>query len=213
MSKQKTDMKSRTIPIEKLSALNGLGELGITGVQERLEGISTYEGEVTSALVKASFVTPQYIGAEFEDVHRVGVRIRLSSPPYGYALVLFPRDDANKAAGLMLTDADVDVGSASTDIAQSALTELGAMVANGFMDSWADAFDVEINTGSPMFTNDGLPRIVYNTLEHTDPDLGLYITSKLSLAAHDITVGVYLFPEVETFLEILDRVPQGVVLQ
>lgn len=206
---------NRTLSIEKIGLMNGLGELGIRGVERRLAGISAYDGEVESELVKTGYTTTQRAPDDFDSTMHVGVRINLPRTPNGGAIVLFEPESANRAAALMLTDADTDPGGASSELAQSAVTELGAMMTSGFLDTWANAFDVSIDTGSPVFTNDALDSIITRVLRHyeryEEGEYGLYITSRLRLSGSDIIAQIYLFPEIGTFVDILERLTPEVL--
>jgi chemotaxis protein CheY-P-specific phosphatase CheC len=201
-----TDSTRRlTVPLEKLATLNALGELGVDGVASRLRQLDDYDGTVETELVKSGVVTERTLRTRFEDDVRAGVRVRLPGAPYGYALALFPPGSANNAAALMLSDAVEDVSEASTEMARSALTELGGYMINGFLDAWADTFEQRIDVGAPSAVHDSERAVVWRTVQSGE-DLGLYITARLRIPASGIVAQVYLLPRNETFLDILARI-------
>jgi chemotaxis protein CheC len=199
-----------SIPIRKLGVLNRFGQVGIDGVEHRLTRLDNYGATVESELVKSGYVDDESIGRTFDGSERVGVRVRVPTAPNGYALVLFSPESANHAAALMLSEATDDLSGISTEMARSALTELGGIMASGFVDGWANAFDQRIDIVAPTAVHNTEREIVRQTVGGDDA-LGLYITSRLRLPDHDVVAQVYLFPENETFVRILNRVEMGMM--
>jgi len=201
------DATTPRIPLAKIGLLNSLAELGVEGVEDRLASVGDYDGDVRAVSVKTG-----YVGADRapDDPDRAfaGVSVRLPGAPGGYVLVLFPPESANRAAAVMLDTADVAIEEADAEMAESALTELGGIMANGFADRWADAFDVEIDTRQPMFFNGPFENVLRrrSAFEET---LGAYITARLALDPHGVSAHVYLFPDNETLVEILERLDRA----
>ncbi|WP_254536971.1 chemotaxis protein CheC [Halomarina litorea] len=194
----------RTIAVESLAVMNRLGEIGIGGVERRLQQLHP-EATVTSEQVAHGYARADLLEATFVGEERVGVRSRLPGAPFGSALVLFPLASANNAARLMVRDVLSEGEAPSHKMAQSAITELGGMIASGFLDAWADTFEQEIDVGAPTPIQDTEAEIV-GTLIEEDEDLGIYVASRLTLPAYDITVQVYLFPRTDILIEILRRI-------
>jgi len=193
-----------TIAVESLAVMNRLGEIGIDGVERRLQRLHP-EAMVVSEQVAHGFARPDLLDVTFAGEERVGVKSRLPGAPFGCALVLFPLASANNAARLMLTDVVPGDETPSHSLARSAITELGGMVASGFLDAWADTFEQEIDVGAPTPVQDPERDIVRSAIR-TEDDLGIYVASTLRLPAYDISVQVYLFPRTELMVEILERI-------
>ena len=202
---QNTSAGRLTIPIAKLGVMNQLGEVGIDGVEKRLQRLDNYNATVKSELVKSGYAEPETVGVQFGGDQRAGARVKLPSAPHGYALVLFPTYSANNAAALMLSDAVEDLSNVSEEMARSALTELAGIMASGFLDSWADTFEQRIDVSAATAVHNTEREIVGRTVA-ADDKLGIYITSRLRLPEHGVLAQVYLFPENETFVRILERV-------
>lgn len=200
------------IPVQKLAVMNRLGELGIDGVEQRLRRLDDYDATVEAEAVHSGFVDTHTISQVFRDVERVGARVRLPSAPNGYALVLFSPTSANNAAALMLSDAvdGDDLSGVSTEMARSALTELGGIMASGFVDGWANTFDQQIDIVAPTSVHNTEREIVGQTVGQSSA-LGVYISSRLRLPDHGVVAQVLLFPENHTFVQILDRVEMEMV--
>jgi chemotaxis protein CheY-P-specific phosphatase CheC len=199
-----TATTERRLPVRKLGVMNRLGELGVEGVASRLERLGDRDGaEVRTDQVSIGFVEPGSVDATFSTDDRVGIRVHLPGAPHGFVLVLFPMASANNAATLMLSDAVPDLSTVENDLAHSALVELGAMMAYGFMDAWADTFDQRIDVGTPQRVSGQVAGTVSGTLERGD-DLGVYIASRLHLPREDIDADVLVFPSTDTFIRLLD---------
>jgi chemotaxis protein CheY-P-specific phosphatase CheC len=194
----------RRLPVRKLGVMNRLGEVGVEGVASRLERLGDRDGaEVRTEQVSIGFVDAASVDATFPDEERVGIRVRLPGAPHGYVLVLFPMASANNAATLMLSDAVPDLSAVDNDLAHSALVELGAMMAYGFMDAWADTFDQRIDVGTPRRVSGPVGTAVARTVDREE-DLGVYIASRLHLPREDVDAEVLVLPSNETFVRLLD---------
>jgi chemotaxis protein CheC len=189
-----------TVPVEKLAVMNRLGEVGAAGVEERVAQLGIEE--VVSEQVKSGYVRPADADTQFDTGDRVGVRVRLPGAPGGYVLVLLPPASANRAAAMLLADADEDVATASEELARSAITELGSMTSSGFVDAWANMFEERIDIATPEPVANTEAEIVRATVEAGD-DLGIYIASQLHVPEYGFDVSVYFLPDNRTFLKIL----------
>lgn len=200
-----TEPTGYTIAAEHLAIMNRLGEIGIGGIEGRLRKLSQYNGVIESEHVAHGYARPELMEVTFSDEIKVGARVNLPGAPYGYALVLFSPTSANNAARLMLQNVLSEGEQPDRDLALSALTELSAMMANGFLDAWSDTFDQEIDSGVPMQVRAEERELVERVLRQGD-DLGLYVVSTFRLPTYDIRARVYLFPRNDIFVEILKRI-------
>lgn len=202
---------ARTLEVEKLSVMNRLGEIGVDGVADRLGHLGAAPVEVITEQVKSGYATPESVAASFDDTERVGVRIGLAGAPHGYVLVLFPMSSANNAATVLLSDAVEDLSEVSNEMAHDALTELGGIVANGFLDAWADTFDQEVNAGAPSRVYGGQREILTTTTKMGE-EIGLYIASRFHVPAQDIDTEVFVFPDTAVFLKLLELLDPAQVM-
>lgn len=201
-----------SIPVEQLTLLNWLGEVGASGVDERLDGLVSGDVRVLAERSTSGHVAPRTAEAQFAAEDRVGARVHLPGRPAGQILVLFSPASANRAAALMLYDAVDDLSEVSTEMARDALLELCSMVANAFLDEWADLVDTEINVSTPTFVSNTEREIMRHVVTSYE-DLGLYISALLRLSDHDIDVSLYVFPEQEEFVNSVSRIDPGAILQ
>lgn len=198
------------IPVQKLRVINRLGAVGIDGVEHRLQWFSHYNDTVRSDLIETGFVDTAALDGEFSDREFVGGRVELPDVPYGYAVVLFSTRSANNAAALMLSNTVDDVAAVSEEMARSAVTELSSIIVNGFFDGWADAFDEEIHLAEPTAVHNTEQEVVGSTVGDIDA-YGLYMSSRIELPNHGITARFHLFPDTETFVELVERIDASIV--
>lgn len=201
-----------SIPVEQLALLNWLGEVGAGGVDERLGGLVSGDVAVVAERSASGYVGPRTAEAQFGTDDRVGARVKLPGRPAGHVLVLLSPASANRATALMLRDAVDDLSTVSTEMARDALVELCGIVANGFLDEWADLVEAEINVSTPQFvsnTEREIMRYVVTSYE----DTGLYISALLRLPDHDVDVALYVFPKQEEFVGSISRIDPEVIRQ
>jgi chemotaxis protein CheC len=198
------------IPVRKLRVINRLGSVGVDGVEHRLQWFSHYNDTVQSDLVETGFVDTASLEGEFGDREFVGGRVELPDVPYGYAVVLFSTHSANNAAALMLSNTVDDVSTVSEEMARSAVTELSSIIVNGFFDGWADAFDEEIHLAEPTPVHNTEQEVVESTVGDIDA-YGIYLSSRIRLPRHGVTARFHLFPDTETFVELVERIDPGLV--
>lgn len=192
------------VPIEKLAILNWLGEVGVEGVEDRLRNLHANGIAVRREQTQCGYAAPGAIERQFEPGTRIGVKALLQGAPEGSALVLFSPKSANNAAALMLYNAVDDLSTVPEDMARDALTELGNMIVNGFLDEWADLFKQEIGSGPPIPVQHTEQAIVRNLTESNE-DSGLYISARLRLPEYDADAEVYVFPNESEFVGALSK--------
>ncbi|MFC4451072.1 chemotaxis protein CheC [Halorussus aquaticus] len=199
-----------SIPLETIAVLNWLGEIGVDGVESRLRGVSTDDLTVETQRVKIGYAGPETILDQFGVEDRAGARVPVQKPFSGTVLVLFPVESANRAASLMLRRAVEDAESVvSTEMGRDALTELCNVMANGFVDEWAELFDTPIDTGAPVAVQNPEMTLLHHIFSVSD--VGLYLTSRLRLAADDIDVTVFVFPGEERFVTEISQFRPDVI--
>lgn len=194
-----------SIPLETIRVLNWLGEIGVDGVESRLDHLPATDLTVRTEQVKIDYAEPATILRQFGAEYRAGARVRLRKPFAGHVLVLFPIESANRAAALMLKNAVTDVQSVvSTEMGRDALTELCNMVANGFVDEWANVFDTPFDTVAPVAVQNPELTVIHRIFG--DSEMGLYLTSRIRIVEHEIEAVVFVFPGEKRFIESVSRV-------
>ncbi|UPV75203.1 chemotaxis protein CheC [Halorussus limi] len=199
-----TDDGRLTIPLETVAVLNWLGDVGVDGVESRLNKVPVGDLSARTDHVKIDYATAETVVDRFGVEDRAGARVRLRGPFSGTVLVVFPVKSANRAASLMLRSAVRDVESVvSTEMGRDALTELCNAMANGFVDEWAERLDTPIDTGPPVAVQNPEMTLVQRVFSISD--VGLYLTASLRIPEHDVEATVFVFPDDEEFVSKIAR--------
>lgn len=193
-----------SIPLETLAVLNWLGEIGVEGVETRLSKVEADGLSVRTEQVKIGYTEAESVAAQFGTDEHVGVWVGIRNVFKGHVLVLFPVESGERAAALMVRQVVEDISSVPTEMGRDALTELGNMMANGFVDRWATVFETPIDTRSPIHVQNPERTLIRHNLNRDD--LGLYIRSRMRIPEYDVDAAVYVFPGDEEFVTKISRV-------
>lgn len=202
MSQEQEDAAATMIDIRKLTLVNELGRLGTNGVADNLGMLAGSDAEME--VTKTNFIDVRDIKDHTDDGDRVGVRVRLQDQPHGHILVLFPEDSAKKITGLMLSDMVEDMNGVSSEMARSAITELGNMMVSGFIDGWADVLGRSIDHATPQLVYAPAGEIIERTAELGDHSLALMFDSNISVPASDIDADIYALPDIGEFVQMIN---------
>lgn len=203
-----TGEEQLTETIHNISVMNKLAEVGIEGVQARVDHLGDGDQQVKKELVKTGYVDGDTLEDQFTDHPRAGILVRLPEPPFGYIAILFSEESANAGAAIMLERDFDDLEEVSDNIAESALTELSKLMASGFVDAWSETFDGEIEIATPVFVHNTERKVVDRILHgvSSDDDTGVYLTTRLQLFDPEATAQIFIFPDTPTFCKIVDLV-------
>jgi chemotaxis protein CheC len=190
------------IDIRKLTLVNELARLGTNGVADNLGMLAGEDAEME--VTKTNFVDVRDIKSQAGDGDRVGVRVRLQDEPHGHILVLFPEDSAQRITGLMLADMVDDMGGVSSEMARSAITELGNMMVSGFIDGWADVLGQTIDHSTPQLVYAPAGEILERTAGLGNNSLALMFDSNISVPNSDIDADIYALPDLEEFVGMIN---------
>lgn len=191
------------IDIHKLTLINELARLGTNGVADNLGMLAGEDAEME--VTKTNFVDVRDIKSQMTDGDRVGVRVRLQDQPHGHILVLFPEDSAKKITGLMLSDMVDNLDGVSSEMARSAITELGNMMVSGFIDGWADVLGQTIDHATPQLVYAPAGEILERTAGLGNNNLALMFDSNISVPSSDIAADIYALPDLEEFVEMINH--------
>jgi chemotaxis protein CheC len=202
MSQEHDDDAATMIDIRKLTLVNELARLGTNGVADNLGMLAGSDAEME--VTKTNFIDVRDIKTQADDGDRVGVRVRLQDEPHGHILVLFPEDSARKITGLMLSDMVDDMDGVSSEMARSAITELGNMMVSGFIDGWADVLGRSIDHATPQLVYAPAGEIVERTASLGDHSLALMFDSNIAVPSSDIDADIYALPDIEEFVKMIN---------
>ncbi|THE62841.1 chemotaxis protein CheC [Salinadaptatus halalkaliphilus] len=133
--------------------LDGFDRMAERGAEEMAKAATTLTGIETSVDIRRlNFVSLEAISEQVPDEKLVGVAFEFDGIPSGYLLFLFDEDSAHEIVDAMVP---MSVDSDEFDeMGRSAITELGNIMASGFLDGWANVLDTTIDHSTPEFIHD-----------------------------------------------------------
>ncbi|ELY87610.1 CheC, inhibitor of MCP methylation [Natrialba hulunbeirensis JCM 10989] len=133
--------------------LDGFDRMAERGAEEVAKTATTLTGIDTSVEIRRlNFVSLETIPEQVPDERLVGVAFEFDGLPSGYLLFLFDEESANEIVDAMVPmEVDED---GFGQMGQSAITELGNIMASGFLDGWANVLDTTIDHSTPEFIHD-----------------------------------------------------------
>ncbi|AFZ71767.1 chemotaxis protein CheC [Natronobacterium gregoryi] len=192
------------VDIRKLSFVNEMAKVGTNGVADNMSKLTGQHARME--VTKTNFVDVLDLERQLDDENRVGVRVRLQDPPRGHILILFPEESAKKITAIMLDDVVDDLTDVSGKMARSAVEEMGTMMANGFIDGWADVLGRVIDIAAPQLVYAPAGEVVTRTASLDGDDLALFFDSELTVPSYQIEAEIYAFPDVEAFVELVNDI-------
>ncbi|SDQ47112.1 chemotaxis protein CheC [Natronobacterium texcoconense] len=144
------------IPYDKLEGFDRMAE---QGAEEIANTATTLTGIETSVEIRRlNFVSLETIPQSVPDERLVGVAFEFDGVPSGYLIFLFDERSAREIVDAMVpmtTDSRTDDDAETFDeMETSAITELGNIMASGFLDGWANVLDTTIDHSTPEFIHD-----------------------------------------------------------
>ncbi len=139
--------------------LDGFDRMAEQGAEEVAKAATTLTGIDTSVEIRRlNFVSLETIPEELGDEMRIGVAFEFDGMPSGYLLFLFDQESAQEVVNAMVPQVSDETATASdeafSEMEISAITELGNIMASGFLDGWANVLDTTIDHSTPEFIYD-----------------------------------------------------------
>ncbi|QFU82978.1 chemotaxis protein CheC [Natronorubrum aibiense] len=133
--------------------LDGFDRMAEQGAEEIANTATTLTGIDTSVEIRRlNFVSLETIPEQLPDETLVGVAFEFDGLPSGYLLFLFDEESAHEIVDAMVPmDVEED---GFGEMGTSAITELGNIMASGFLDGWANVLDTTIDHSPPEFIHD-----------------------------------------------------------
>ncbi|MFC4543717.1 chemotaxis protein CheC [Halosolutus amylolyticus] len=133
--------------------LDGFDRMAERGAEEVAKTATTLTGIDTSVEIRRlNFVSLEAIPEQVADETLVGVAFEFDGMPSGYLLFLFDEESAHEIVDAMVP-AEIEEDGFG-EMGTSAITELGNIMASGFLDGWANVLDTTIDHSTPEFIHD-----------------------------------------------------------
>jgi len=141
--------------------LDGFDRMAEQGAEEVAKTATTLTGIETSVEIRRlNFVSLEAIPESVADERLVGVAFEFDGTPSGYLLFLFDEDSAHEIVDAMVPMEIETEGEGFGEMGESAIKELGNIMASGFLDGWANVLDTTIDHSPPEFIHDIGPAAV-----------------------------------------------------
>ncbi|QLG50545.1 chemotaxis protein CheC [Natrinema halophilum] len=133
--------------------LDGYDRMAERGAEEIAKTATTLTGIDTSVEIRRlNFVSLEAIPEQVANEKLVGVAFEFDGMPSGYLLFLFDEESAHEIVDAMVPMEVEEDGFG--EMGTSAITELGNIMASGFLDGWANVLDTTIDHSTPEFIHD-----------------------------------------------------------
>ena len=191
------------LDVNTLGTFHEMAREGAQGAAGRLSKMAAVETQLD--VTKVNFMSEADIRAEFDDGDYLGVQVRLAGGPGGQSIVVFDHESAGEIVQTLVPGSDPDE---FTRMDRSAITELGHILNNGFIDGWADVLGTAIDISTPEFVEGETAEAVLGDLDEAmgGADLALMFQSQIHAVGEEISFGHYLFPDYDAMSGTLTSV-------
>ena len=149
-----------------------------------------------------SLVSDETLGDVFTGRRYVGVQVGLNGGLSGETVLIFDPD----AAGQLRKRLRSRGGESS--LAGGAFAELGNIMIGGFVDGWANHVGTQIDMTPPTYIEATGTRILPRMTRREAKKTGVFLfESRLEAVNHDLSVPIYLIPEYDEFVTLLEAQP------
>lgn len=195
------------IPLEKLGTLR---EMAHTGAATASESVSMMTGIGTEVdITTLSFVPVEDVPAELSEQRHVGVVLAFEGMPGGYIMILLDESSAREVVTALMPG--TETVESFDGMAQSAVQELGNVMASSFIDGWANVLDTTIDISTPKFVHDMGTAVAESIVTRLgqQQEFAFFFDTTLRAADREFDCDVYAIPDEGELREALDELEVG----
>lgn len=191
-----------------IQTLGTFNELAHEGAEAAAASLSQLSGATTEVEVTTADLVPMPdLVDEFADDKFVGVEIETGDGLEGTIMLVFDRDSAERLLSSIMPDS---WGNVDEELDQSGVSEAANIMVGGFVDAWADHFGTMISIGPPTYISGTWPEVVPEDVPLWNArQTALTFTSQLTSKEETIDFHIYLFPERDSFGELVNDAMTG----
>lgn len=187
-------------------AINQLEEynhLASDGARQAARALSQMIGvRMRHDVTGVSLVSDGALDDVFTGRRYVGVQVGLSGGLSGETVLIFDPDAAGRLRKRL------ESRGATGTLAGGAFAELGNIMIGGFVDGWANYVGTQIDMTPPTYIEATGTRVLPRMTRREASDTGVFLfESRLEAVEHDLSVPIYLIPEYEEFVSLLEAQP------
>ncbi len=192
-----------TIDYGKLEGFDRMAEQGAQEAADNITALSGIETEIE--IRRLNFVSLEAIPEEVGERTLVGSAFEFEGTPSGYLVFMFDEDSAKEVAEAMLPTAPPG-GDGMNQMEQSAIKELGNIMASGLLDGWANVLDTTIDHSTPRYIHDvGAAAVDPIIIElGQNQEYAFVFDTRIEAADRDIDCEIFAIPDEDDLMRALD---------
>lgn len=189
-------------------AINQLEEynhLASDGAKQASRALSQMIGvRMRHDVTGVSLVSEEALESVFTGQRYVAVQVGLSGGLSGETVLIFDPSSAGRLRRRL------ESRGGGNSLAGSAFAELGNIMIGGFVDGWADHVGTQIDMTPPTYLEAAGTRILPRMTRREAAETGVFLfESRLEAVDNDLSVPIYLIPEYDKFVRLLEAQPSG----
>lgn len=191
------------VDIRKFTLINELVDESARTVSNQLTSVSGVESDIN--VTGLSFIDSGDLAREIGPEEQYGATIDLTSPPYGKVVLTFSEKAATRVAERM-TGKSADSG--FTELHESSLRELSNILVGGFIDGWANTFDITIDLGTPTVERATGDEIASRVTSHALPNSMTFVvdaTVEIEDREESLAFKFYMIPDLGSLVRLIDQ--------
>lgn len=194
------------LDVNALGTFHEMAHEGAKTAASRLTKMTNVQAHVD--VTKVNFMSAEDIRAEFNEGGHFGVQVKLAGGPGGQSIIVFDEASAQRVLQTLLPDRGSPEPGEFSDMDRSAMTELGHIMNNGFIDGWANVLETAIDISTPEFVAGDTAEAVLGDIEAAmgDAELALMFQSHIDAVGEEIAFRHYLFPDYDAMGDTLAKV-------
>ena len=194
------------LDVDKLETFYEMAREGGGLAADRLTAMTDLRTRVS--VTRLHFTSRAAIADEIDTGReKIGVSVDLGGGVEGRSLIVFDEESAHDVARTLIADVP---GDERDWLARSAITELGAIMSNGFVDGWADVLGTEVDVSPPETVTGVSPETFVD--DPAADDLAVAFRSRIEADGEEIRFEHYLIPDRDTVAGLLESEGDGRVI-
>jgi chemotaxis protein CheC len=195
---------SSGIEYDKLAGFDRLAQRGADEVANNVTTLSGIETDVE--IRRLNFVPLEALPEEIDDEMLVGVAFEFDGTPSGYLLFLFDEASAKEVVRAMMpTEPDDEFG----QMGQSAIKELGNIMASGFLDGWANVLETTIDHSTPEYIHDMGAAVIDPVVIQLgeNQEFAFVFDTRVQAADREFDCNIYAIPDESDLEQAINDLP------
>lgn len=181
-----SDSTDDGVDLDRLAVLENVASSATPTVAGNLEAMTGIDALVT--VTHLDIMSVETVLRRADESVRVGVIFQFEGPdsPEGFMVILFDEESARSIVETLVGPVDGgDEDGRLPSAGRSALSEIGNVMASGFVDGWANEIGTRIETSPPTYVHDMHRSIVDDVVLRLAEDQRFVVTFRTAIEADD----------------------------